>query len=71
MSIKWYRVGEIGEALTDIVEAFLEGFTDDIEFAVELSRLGLSVEEQLDVLKEEIDRHEKLLLEVDGNGTIH
>lgn len=45
--MKWYRVGETGEMLNDIVEAFLEGFTDDIEFAVELSRLGLSVEEHL------------------------
>jgi len=69
--MKWYRVGETGEMLNDIVEAFLEGFTDDIEFAVELSRLGLSVEEQLEVLQEEIDRHEKMMLTVDGNGTIH
>ena len=69
--MKWYRVGETGEMLNDIVEAFLEGFTDDIEFAVELSRLGLSVEEQLEVLQEEIERHEKMMLTVDGNGTIH
>lgn len=69
--MKWYRVGETGEMLNDIVEAFLEGFTDDIEFAVELSRLGLSVKEPLEVLKEEIERHEKMMLAVDGNDTVH
>lgn len=69
--MKWYRVGEVGEKLHDVVEAFLEGFTDDIEFATELTRLGLSFEEQMEVLEEEIERHEKMMLALDGNGTIH
>ena len=69
--MKWYRVGEVGDAVELVVESFLEGFLTDIAFAEELARLGLSVEDQLEVLQEEIDRHEKMMLAVDGNGTIH
>lgn len=70
--MKWYQVGEIGEAVDLVVESFLEGFLTDIGFAEELTRLGLSVEEQLELLKEQIDIHEKALLSFpENNGTIH
>jgi len=70
--MKWYQVGEIGEAVDLVVESFLEGFLTDIGFAEELTRLGLSVEEQLELLKEQIDIHEKALLSFpQDNGTIH
>ena len=70
--MKWYQVGEIGEAVDLVVESFLEGFLTDIGFAEELTRLGLSVEEQLELLKEQIDIHEKALLSFpQENGTIH
>ena len=69
--MKWYQVGEIGEAVDLVVESFLEGFLTDIGFAEELTRLGLSVEEQLELLKEQIDIHEKALLSFPENGTIH
>ena len=49
--MKWYEVGEMGEVVELVVESFLEGFLTDIGFAEELTRLGLSVEEQLDLLK--------------------
>lgn len=60
--MKWYEVGEMGEAVELVVESFLEGFLTDIGFAEELTRLGLSVEEQLELLKRQIDIHEKALL---------
>ena len=69
--MKWYRVGEMGDAVELVVESFLEGFLTYIAFAEELARLGLSFEEQMDVLQEEIERHEKMMLALDGNGTIH
>lgn len=70
--MKWYEIGEMGEAVELVVESFLEGFLTDIGFAEELTRLGLSVEEQLDLLKRQIDIHEKALLSFsDENGTIH
>lgn len=70
--MKWYEVGEMGEKVELVVESFLEGFLTDIGFAEELTRLGLSVEEQLDLLKRQIDIHEKALLSFpDENGTIH
>jgi hypothetical protein len=70
--MKWYQVGEIGEAVDLVVESFLEGFLTNIGFAEELTRLGLSVEEQLELLKEQIDIHEKALLSFpENNGTIH
>ena len=70
--MKWYEVGEMGEAVELVVESFLEGFLTDIGFAEELTRLGLSVEEQLELLKDQIDIHEKALLSFpDENGTIH
>lgn len=70
--MKWYEVGEMGEAVELVVESFLEGFLTDIGFAEELTRLGLSVEEQLELLKRQIDIHEKALLSFpDENGTIH
>ena len=70
--MKWYEVGEMGEKVELVVESFLEGFLTDIGFAEELTRLGLSVEEQLDLMKRQIDIHEKALLSFpDENGTIH
>lgn len=60
--MKWYEVGEMGEAVELVVESFLEGFLTNIGFAEELTRLGLSVEEQLELLKNQIDIHEKALL---------
>ena len=70
--MKWYEVGEMGEKVELVVESFLEGFLTDIGFAEELTRLGLSVEEQLELLKRQIDIHEKALLSFpDENGTIH
>lgn len=70
--MKWYEVGEMGEAVELVVESFLEGFLTDIGFAEELTRLGLSVEEQLELLKDQIDIHEKALLSFpQENGTIH
>ena len=70
--MKWYEVGEMGEAVELVVESFLEGFLTDIGFAEELTRLGLSVEEQLELLKRQIDIHEKALLSFsDENVTIH
>ena len=70
--MKWYEVGEMGEAVELVVESFLEGFLDNNGFAEELTRLGLSVEEQLELLKEQIDIHEKALLSFpEENGTIH
>lgn len=70
--MKWYEVGEIGEAVELVVESFLEGFLTDIGFAEELTRLGLSVEEQLELLKDQIDIHEKALLSFpEENVTIH
>ena len=69
--MKWYRVGEVGEQLEMVIEAFLEGFTDDIEFAIELSQLGLNFDEQIEVIQEELARQEKDLLMMSENVTIH
>jgi len=69
--MKWYNVGEIGDALDLIVECFLEGFLDNGGFAEEMTRLGLSVEEQLDVIREQIDIHETALLATNGSDTVH
>ena len=69
--MKWYRVGEVGEQLEMVVEAFLEGFTDDIEFAIELSQLGLNFDEQIEVIQEELARQERDLLMMSENVTIH
>ena len=67
--MKWYEVGEMGEAVELVVESFLEGFLTDIGFAEELTRLGLSVEEQLELLKRQIDIHEKALLSFPSEKT--
>ena len=69
--MKWYRVGEVGEQLEMVVEAFLEGFTDDIEFAIELSQLGLNFDEHIEVIQEELARQERDLLMMSENVTIH
>ncbi|MGB2194494.1 MAG: hypothetical protein ACPH54_07785 [Candidatus Poseidoniaceae archaeon] len=69
--MKWYNVGEIGDALDLIVESFLEGFLDNTGFAEEMTRLGLSIEEQLDVIREQIDIHETALLATNGSETVH
>ena len=69
--MKWYRVGEVGEQLEMVIEAFLEGFTDDIEFAIELSQLGLNCDEQIEVIQEELARQERDLLMMSENVTIH
>lgn len=69
--MKWYRVGEVGEQLEMVIEAFLEGFTDDIEFAIELSQLGLNFDEQIEVIQEELARQERDLLMMSENVTIH
>jgi len=69
--MKWYQVGEVAEQLELVIEAFLEGFTNDIEFAIELSQLGLSHDEQIEVIKEEIARQESDLLMMKENVTIH
>lgn len=69
--MKWYNVGEIGDALDLIVESFLEGFLDNTGFAEEMTRLGLSIEEQLDVIREQIDIHETALLATNGSDTVH
>ena len=67
--MKWYQVGEMGEAVELVVESFLEGFLTDIGFAEELTRLGLSVEEQLELLKEQIDFYEKAMLSLSQEKT--
>ena len=69
--MKWYQIGEVAEQLELVMEAFLEGFTNDIEFAIELSQLGLSHDEQIEVIKEEIARQESDLLMMKENVTIH
>lgn len=69
--MKWYRVGEVAEQLEMVIEAFLEGFTDDIEFAIELSQLGLNFDEQIEVIQEELARQERDLLMMSENVTIH
>lgn len=69
--MKWYNVGEIGDALDLIIESFLEGFLDNTGFAEEMTRLGLSIEEQLDVIREQIDIHETALLATNGSDTVH
>jgi len=69
--MKWYNIGEIGDALDLIVESFLEGFLDNTGFAEEMTRLGLSIEEQLDVIREQIDIHETALLATNGSDTVH
>lgn len=69
--MKWYRVGEVAEQLEMVIEAFLEGFTDDIEFAIELSQLGLNCDEQIEVIQEELARQERDLLMMSENVTIH
>lgn len=69
--MKWYNVGDFGDALDLIVESFLEGFLDNAGFAEEMTRLGLSVEEQLDVIREQIDIHETALLATNGSDTVH
>lgn len=69
--MKWYRVGEVAEQLEMVIEAFLEGFTDNIEFAIELSQLGLNCDEQIEVIQEELARQERDLLMMSENVTIH
>lgn len=69
--MKWYRLGEVGEQLEMVIEAFLEGFTDDIEFAIELSQLGLNCDEQIELIQEELARQERDLLMMSENVTIH
>ena len=69
--MKWYRVGEVGEQLEMVIEAFLEGFTDDIGFAIELSQLGLNFDEQIEIIQEELARQERDLLMMSENVTIH
>ena len=68
---KWYWQGETGRQLRIVLEAFMDGFSTKDEFSYELDMLGLTYEEQNEVLRDEIAKLEMQLLDRPTNGTIH
>ena len=70
--VKWYCRGEVGESIRTLLDAFLDNFIDDAELESELTRLGLTTEEQLEVIMTEIEIQEiDMMSTVNESSTIH
>jgi hypothetical protein len=51
----WYARGELGEAIRDLMDAFLDDFIDTNTMIETLSEMGLSLEEMMEVCNEELE----------------
>ena len=68
--MEWYKRGDAGEHLRDVLDAFIDGFTNEKEFSAELDAMGLSHDEQNKIIREEISLLEMQIAE-SAQGTIH
>ena len=68
--MKWYETGEVAKRLQNIIDAYIDDFMDNDEFASELDALGLSYEEQNVILQEQI-RLLEMHMASGASGTVH
>lgn len=68
--VKWYCRGEVGEKIRNAIDAFIDDFMSKDEFASELDSIGLSLEEQNEIIKEEI-RNLEFQIADSTQDTIH
>jgi hypothetical protein len=68
--MEWYEMGDAGEHLRDVIDAFIDGFTNEREFSAELDAMGLTYEEQNEIIRSEIRVLETQIAE-SAQGTIH
>jgi len=54
-TVSWFTKGEIGEAVRDVMESFLDNIIDSTTAIATLSSMGLSNDEMMSLIEQELE----------------
>tara|TARA_B100000497_G_C7530759_1_gene321900 strand:+ start:300 stop:494 length:195 start_codon:yes stop_codon:yes gene_type:complete len=54
-TVSWFTKGEVGEAVRDVMDSFLEDIIDSSTAIATLSSMGLSNDEMMSLLEQELE----------------
>ena len=54
-TVSWFTKGEVGEAVRDVMDSFLEDIIDSSTAIATLSSMGLSNDEMMSLIEQELE----------------
>lgn len=57
-NVEWFAKGEIGEAVRDIMDSFLDDVIDSSTAIATLSSIGLNNDEMVRLIEQELEMHQ-------------